>query len=451
MRSSRLDASTGTAPDRLQLSIDLPRACPVLRRCALSRRATHPAFPEPIMRLDDLRIIPRIVEFSPEMVAIRRDIHAHPEIRFEEFRTSDLVAEHLTSYGYTVTRGLGGTGLVGVLKAGSSSRTLGLRADMDALPITEVNTFGHVSTVVGKMHACGHDGHTTMLLAAARYLAETKRFDGTLNMIFQPAEEGGGGAKKMIEDGLFERFPCDAVYGVHNWPGLAVGQFGVRPGPMMASSNEFELVVRGKGAHAAMPHLGVDSVMVAVQIAQALQMLISREKKPIDTAVLSITQIHAGEAINVIPNTATMQGTVRTFTTPMLDQIEDGMKRIATQIAAAFNAEIDFKFKRNYPPTVNHAEQAEFAASVLDGIIGPDNVLRDQEPTMGAEDFSFMLLERPGAYLFIGNGDGAHRDDGHGMGPCMLHNPSYDFNDELIPLGATFFVRLTETALSVAG
>ncbi len=401
------------------------------------------------MRLDDLRIIPRIVEYTPEMVAIRRDIHANPEIRFEEFRTSDLVARHLESYGYTVTRGLGGTGLVGVLKTGSSTRTLGLRADMDALPITEANTFDHVSTTAGKMHACGHDGHTTMLLAAARYLAETKRFDGTLNLIFQPAEEGGGGAKKMIEDGLFERFPCDAVYGVHNWPGIAVGRFGVRPGPMMASSNEFELVVRGKGAHAAMPHLGVDSVMVAVQIAQALQLLVSREKNPIDTAVLSITQIHAGEAINVIPDTATMQGTVRTFTTPLLDQIEEGMERIASQVAAAFNAWIDFTFKRNYPPTVNHAEQAEFAARVLDGIVGPENVLRDHEPTMGAEDFSFMLLERPGAYLFIGNGDGTHREHGHGMGPCMLHNPSYDFNDELIPLGATFFVRLTEAALSV--
>ncbi|CAN5308531.1 M20 aminoacylase family protein [soil metagenome] len=402
------------------------------------------------MRLDDLRIIPRIVEFTPDMVAIRRDIHAHPEIRFEEFRTSDLVAKTLESYGYAVARGLGGTGLVGTLKAGSSTRTLGLRADMDALPITEKNTFPHVSRTVGKMHACGHDGHTTMLLAAARYLAETRNFDGTLNVIFQPAEEGGAGAARTMDEGLFERFPCDAIYGVHNWPGIPVGTFGVRPGPMMASSNEFELVVRGKGAHAAMPHLGVDSVMVAVQIAQSLQMLISREKKPIDTAVLSITQINAGEAINVIPNTATMKGTVRTFTTEVLDQIESGMARIATSVAAAFNAEVDFEFKRNYPPTVNHPEQAEFAAKVLDTIVGPQNVRRDQEPTMGAEDFSFMLLKRPGAYLFIGNGDGAHRDEGHGMGPCMLHNPSYDFNDELIPLGATFFVKLTETWLTGA-
>jgi hippurate hydrolase len=400
------------------------------------------------MRLDDLRIIPRLVEFSPDMVAIRRDIHAHPELRFEEHRTSDLVAKLLESWGYVVTRGLGGTGLVGQMKLGTSSRTLGIRADMDALPITEFNTFGHVSTTPGKMHACGHDGHTTILLAAARYLAETRSFDGTLNLIFQPAEEGGAGAQRMMDDGLFTRFPCDAIYGVHNWPGLPVGKFGVRPGPMMASSNEFELVVRGKGAHAAMPHLGVDSVMVAVQIAQALQILISREKKPIDTAVLSITQINAGEAINVIPQSATMKGTVRTFSVDVLDQIEEGMKRIATSIAEAFNAEIDFEFKRNYPPTVNHPEQAEFAAKVLDSIVGPQNVARDQEPTMGAEDFSFMLLERPGAYLFIGNGDGDHRDHGHGMGPCMLHNPSYDFNDELIPLGATFWVKLTETWLA---
>jgi hippurate hydrolase len=400
------------------------------------------------MKLDDLKIIPRLIELAPAMLAIRRDIHAHPELRFEEQRTSDLVAEQLLQWGYGVTRGLGKTGVVGTLKCGQSSdgieRSIGLRADMDALPITEGNTFAHASRHKGKMHACGHDGHTAMLLAAARHLAETRNFHGTLHVIFQPAEEGGAGAKAMIQDGLFERFHCDAVFGMHNWPGMPVGSFGVRAGPMMASSNEFEIVVHGKGAHAAMPNLGIDPVMVACQIAQGFQLLISREKNPIDTAVLSITQINAGEAINVIPDCATMKGTVRTFTLDVLDQIEAGMQRVAKSVAAAFNADVEFEFIRNYPPTVNHAAETEFAARVMDTIVGADNVDRNREPTMGAEDFSFMLLERPGSYVFIGNGEGAHREAGHGLGPCMLHNPSYDFNDELIPLGATFWVKLVE-------
>jgi hippurate hydrolase len=404
------------------------------------------------MKLDDLKILPRLVELAPEMLAIRRDIHAHPELRFEEQRTSDLVARWLADWGYGVTRGLGKTGVVGTLKCGdhkhAAERSIGLRADMDALPITEGNTFPHASRNHGKMHACGHDGHTAMLLAAARHLAETRSFTGTLHVIFQPAEEGGAGAKAMIADGLFERFHCDAVFGMHNWPGMAVGTFGVRAGPMMASSNEFRIVVHGKGAHAAMPNLGIDPVMVACQIAQGLQLLISREKNPIDTAVLSITQINAGEAINVIPDTAEMKGTVRTFTLEVLDQIEAGMQRVAMSVAAAFNAEVEFEFVRNYPPTVNHAEETEFAARVMDDIVGANNVDRNREPTMGAEDFSFMLLERPGSYVFIGNGEGAHRVAGHGMGPCMLHNPSYDFNDELIPLGATFWVKLTEAWLA---
>ena len=396
----------------------------------------------------EMRLIPRLVEIAPEIQKIRRDIHAHPELRFEEQRTAAIVAELLEAWGYNVTRGLGVTGVVGTLRAGTAARTIGLRADMDALPLTELNTFAHASQHTGKMHACGHDGHTAMLLAAAQYLAETRDFDGTVHVIFQPAEEGGAGAKRMIDDGLFERFPCDAVFGMHNWPGMPVGTFGVRPGPMMASSNEFDITITGKGAHAAMPHLGIDPVMVACQIAQGLQLLISREKKPIETAVISITQIHAGDAYNIIPNEAVLRGTVRTFTLDVLDQVEAGMKRVSETIGAAFNAQVDFHFHRNYPPTVNHPEETEFAAHVMDSIVGAERVVRDREPTMGAEDFSFMLLERPGAYVFIGNGEGQHRAAGHGLGPCMLHNPSYDFNDALIPLGGTFWVRLTQAWLA---
>lgn len=397
-----------------------------------------------------MKLIERIQQFTPELQAIRRDLHAHPELRFEEHRTSERVAHLLKHWGIEVHRGLGGTGVVGRIKNGTSPRCVGLRADMDALPLQEHNTFAHTSKHHGKMHACGHDGHTAMLLAAARYLAETRQFDGTVHLIFQPAEEGGAGAQRMIDDGLFEQFPCDAVFGLHNWPGMAVGSFGVRPGAMMASSNEFEIVITGKGAHAAMPHLGVDPIMVACQIAQGLQLLISREKKPVEPAVISVTQIHAGDAYNVIPNEATLRGTVRTFSLEALDQLQGGMQRVAENIAAAFNASIQFHFQRNYPPTINHAHETEFAARVMEEIVGADQVVRDREPTMGAEDFAFMLQVRPGCYAFIGNGEGDHRALGHGAEPCMLHNPSYDFNDALIPLGATYWVRLTEKFLATA-
>ncbi|MGH6644953.1 MAG: M20 aminoacylase family protein, partial [Bradyrhizobium sp.] len=365
--------------------------------------------------------------------------HAHPELCFEENRTSDLVAASLAAWGIEVTRGLGKTGVVGTIRNGTSKRAIGLRADMDALPIQEGNSFAHRSQHAGKMHACGHDGHVAMLLAASKYLAEFKPFDGTVNLIYQPAEEGGGGAKKMIDDGLFTRFPCDAVYGMHNWPSAKVGEFGIAPGPMMASSNEFDIVVRGKGAHAAMPHLGVDPVLVAVQIVNGLQAIITRVKKPIDSAVVSVTMIHAGDTTNVIPESARIGGTVRTFSDTVTRLVEEQMTRIAQGTAAAHGCEASVKFHWNYPPTVNHAAEAEFAASVLDDVVGAANVKRDQEPTMGAEDFAYMLKAKPGAYIFIGNGDGGHRLAGHGMGPCMLHNPSYDFNDELIPLGATFW------------
>ena len=395
-----------------------------------------------------MQLIDRVVQFRTEIEQIRRDIHAHPELRFEETRTSDIVAQKLSEWGLEVTRGLGGTGVVGTLRHGKSKRAVGLRADMDALPIQETNEFAHRSTHAGKMHACGHDGHMAMLLAAAKYLAEAKSLDGTVHFIFQPAEEGGAGAQRMIDDGLFERFPCDAVFGMHNWPGLKVGQFGVTGGPAMASSNEFEIKVIGKGAHAAMPHLGIDPVFIAVQIVNGLQGIITRVKKPIDSAVLSVTMIQAGEATNVIPESAKISGTVRTFSDDVTALVESEMKRIVEMTCAAHGADAKFDFHRNYPPTVNDVREAEFAATVMDDIVGADNVVRNIEPTMGAEDFAFMLKAKAGAYVFIGNGDGTHRASGHGLGPCMLHNPSYDFNDELIPLGATYWVRLAQNFLA---
>lgn len=386
---------------------------------------------------------------------IRRDIHAHPELKFEEHRTAEIVAGELRSYGLDeVHCGIGKTGVVGVLhgtlSAGQAKRRyIGFRADMDALPMTEFNTFEHASKHRGKMHACGHDGHTAMLLAGAKALASSRDFAGSVAFIFQPAEEGGGGAKAMMDDGLFERFPCEAVFAIHNWPGLRVGEFGLNPGPMMASSNEFEISLHGKGAHAAMPHLGVDPVLIASHLIQAFQSLVSRETKPIDAAVLSVTQINAGEATNVIPDTCVMKGTVRTFSTAALDVIEAGMRRICEQLPLAFNAHAQFSFSRNYPPTVNDPKQAAFAGQVAAEIVGAGMVQHHVEPTMGAEDFAYMLLEKPGAYIFLGNGDatGLHRATGHGLGPCTLHNPSYDFNDDLIPIGAAFWDRLAKRYL----
>jgi hippurate hydrolase len=394
-----------------------------------------------------MKLVEPIIAFQSELQQIRRDLHAHPELCYEEQRTSDVVAAKLTEWGIPVVRGLGLTGVVGIIKNGTSERAIGLRADMDALPMQEINTFAHASRHPGKMHACGHDGHTSMLLGAARHLAEHRNFDGTVYLIFQPAEEGGAGARRMIQDGLFERCPMDAVYGMHNWPGMAVGSFGVTEGPMMASSNEFHVTVRGKGAHAAQPHKGVDPIMVAIQIAQAWQTIITRNKSPLDTAVLSITQIHAGSATNVIPDDASLVGTVRTFTTEVLDLIEKRMQALAENIAAGFDAEVDFSFKRNYPPLVNHARETQFAVEVMKAVAGADQVDDQIEPTMGAEDFAFFLQEKPGCYIFIGNGEGEHRDGGHGLGPCVLHNGSYDFNDNLLPIGASFWVHLAEAAL----
>ncbi|HOB67426.1 M20 aminoacylase family protein, partial [Ottowia sp.] len=328
---------------------------------------------------------------------------------------------------------------------------IGLRADMDALPMTEFNTFQHASTHKGKMHACGHDGHTAMLLAAALHFSKHRNFDGTVYLIFQPAEEGGGGAREMIKDGLFERFPMEAVFGMHNWPGMDVGQFAVSPGPVMASSNEFRITITGKGGHAALPHNGIDPVPIACQIVQGFQTILTRNKKPVDGGVISVTMIHAGEATNVIPDSCEIQGTVRTFTFEVLDLIERRMQEIAEGLSAAFGAQCAFEFRRNYPPTINTPYEADFARRVMADIVGEGNALA-QEPTMGAEDFSYMLLEKPGAYCFIANGDGAHRGryegGGHDAGPCTLHNPHYDFNDDLIPLGGTYWVRLAEAWLA---
>ena len=393
-----------------------------------------------------MKLIDSIVAQAEEMVALRRDLHAHPELCFEEVHTADLVAKKLTEWGIPVHRGLGRTGVVGIIKNGTSARAIGLRADMDALPLQECNTFRHASQHPGRMHACGHDGHTAMLLAAAQHLANHRHFDGTVVLIFQPAEEGGGGAREMMKDGLFDKFPVEAVFGMHNWPGSAVGKFAVSPGPVMASSNEFKITIHGKGGHAALPHDGLDPVPVACQMVQAFQTIISRNKKPIDAGVISVTMIHAGEATNVIPDCCELQGTVRTFTLEVLDLIEQRMQQIAEHTCAAFDMRCEFEFVRNYPPTINSAREAAFARQVMASIVGEENV-QVQEPTMGAEDFSYMLQAKPGCYSFIMNGDGAHRNLGHGDGPCMLHNASYDFNDALIPLGATYWVRLAEAWL----
>ncbi|MGB4060108.1 MAG: M20 aminoacylase family protein [Burkholderiaceae bacterium] len=401
-----------------------------------------------------MTVIDTIAQRAPELTAVRRDIHAHPELCFQEVRTADLVAAKLTEWGIPVHRGLGTTGVVGIVKGrdgGASGRSVGLRADMDALPMTELNTFAHASQHPGKMHACGHDGHVAMLLAAAQHLAQHRDFDGTAYLIFQPAEEGGGGAREMVKDGLFDLFPMDAVYGMHNWPGLPVGTFAVSPGPVMASSNEFHITIRGKGSHAALPHNGIDPVPVACQMVQAFQTIITRNKKPVDAGVISVTMIHTGEATNVVPDSCVIQGTVRTFSIEVLDMIEQRMRDIATHTCAAFGATCEFAFKRNYPPTINHPAEAALARRVMESLVGAPQVLV-QEPTMGAEDFSFMLQAKPGAYVFIANGDGAHRGGyeggGHDVGPCMLHNPHYDFNDALIPLGASFWVKLVQAQLA---
>ena len=382
----------------------------------------------------------RIAALHPEMTAWRRDLHAHPELGFEETRTADFVARQLEAFDFDeVHRGVGRTGVVGVLRSGASPRTVGLRADMDALPIEEANTFEHRSRNERRMHACGHDGHTAMLLGAARYLAETRQFDGTAHFVFQPAEEGRGGAKAMIADGLFRRFPCESIFGMHNRPHLAVGSFAVRSGPMMAGGAFFDVDITGIGAHGARPEAGVDPVMVAVQIASTLQTIVSRNVPPVETAVLSITQIHAGDAYNVIPQTARLSGTVRAFSSAVMQLIERNLRRIAESVAQGMGAKASVDFRLEFAPLVNDAAQAEFAAGVCSELVGAENVQRNPAPIMGSEDFSFMLEQVPGCFINIGNGDTP--------GGCELHNPHYDFNDAALPLGAAFFARVVERKL----
>ena len=397
-----------------------------------------------------MRLLPEALEAAAELVALRRDLHAHPELGFEEHRTADIVAARLAGWGVEVHRGMAVTAVIGVIHGrdgGACGRAVGLRADMDALPVQERNHFAHASRHEGKMHACGHDGHTAMLLAAAQQLASRRDFDGSVILIFQPAEEGRGGAVAMLREGLFERFPMEAVFGMHNWPGIPVGSFAVGAGPKMASASTFKVVVRGRGSHAALPHLGIDPVPVACQLVLCLQTIVSRNLKPTDAAVLSVTMIHAGEATNVVPDSCTLEGTVRTFSMEALDIIEARLRVAAEHSCAALGASCEFEFTRRAVALVNHANESLFAEAVLREMVGPERVL-PQEPAMPSEDFAFMLQAKAGCYVFIGNGEGAHRAGGHGEGPCMLHNPSYDFNDELIPLGASYWVRLARAWLA---
>jgi hippurate hydrolase len=388
-----------------------------------------------------------LAQWLPEMTQIRRDLHAWPELAFQETRTADTVARLLESWGIATRRGLGDTGVVGRIDGTRPGRSVGLRADMDALPVTEANTFAHASRNPGAMHACGHDGHTAMLLTAARYLAQARDFAGTVHVIFQPAEEAGGGARRMIQDGLFEDFPMDAVFGMHNWPGMPAGSFGLTDGPIMASSSTFEITVRGRGAHGAMPHLGVDPVVAAAQLILGYQTILTRDQDPLEAGVISVTQMRAGSADNVIPDSAVLRGTVRTLTPQALDLIESRMRELTTHLSQALRCESDFDFYREYPATLNHTAETELCARVLTDLVGADRVDTRVRPSMGAEDFSFMLQERPGCYVWIGNGMGDHRADGHGQGPCMLHTGSYDFNDALIPLGAAYWVSLARRYL----
>jgi hippurate hydrolase len=388
--------------------------------------------------------IERIRAYHNELIEVRRDIHAHPELAFEESRTSSLVAEHLKKWGIETHVGLAKTGVVGVINGKKNSgKSIALRADMDCLPMHEQNSFDHKSKSEGRMHACGHDGHTTMLLGAARYLAETRNFDGTAYLIFQPAEEGGGGGEVMVKEGLFERFPANEVYALHNWPGLPPGQMAVRAGPVMAATDEVQITLRGRGGHGAMPHLVVDPVVAAAQVISALQTIASRNVNPVDAVVVSICSMQTSQlgAFNVIPDFVRLVGTVRTFRHDTRDLAEQRVKQICSKIAEALGASAEIDYRRGYPATINSAREAQFAARVGERLFGRGNVFTEHEPTMGGEDFSYMLQARPGAYVFLGQGGAA--------GGCFLHNPNYDFNDEVIPLGAGYLAALVEESLPI--
>lgn len=387
-------------------------------------------------------VINRIADFHPEMTEWRREMHRHPETAFEEEWTSRYVAERLESFGLEVHRGIAKTGVVAVLKGQSDSgRAIGLRADMDALDILEANDVPYRSTTPGKMHACGHDGHTAMLLGAAKYMSETRNFDGTVYFIFQPAEENEGGGRVMVEEGLFERFPVEAIYGLHNRPGLEVGKIQMRSGPMMAGFDIFEIVIEGYGTHAARPHQGIDPIVVQAQIVNALQTIPSRTLDPIESVVLSITQVHGGDTWNVIPQKVVLRGTVRAFKTEVQDKTEATMRRLCANIAAAYDASVEVRYERRYPPTVNDPAHVERCAAVAAEVVGEENVNTDAPQVMGSEDFSFMLNEKPGCYINIGNGAFGE------AGGTVVHNPRYDFNDDALPYGATFWSKLVERTL----
>ena len=380
--------------------------------------------------------------FLNDLVAIRHDLHAHPELAFHEVRTSDLVARELAAYGLEVHRGLAKTGVVGILRRGSGGRSIGLRADMDALPVHEKNDFRHGSTQHGRMHACGHDGHTTLLLGAARYLAENRDrldFEGTVHFIFQPAEESEGGARVMIDDGLFRQFPMDAVFALHNWPGIPVGEMAVSPGPVMAGTCALEITVNGHGCHAAMPNLGVDTMVVASHLVVALQTVVSRNIHPCEAAVVSVTQIHGGDAINVIPDDAMLRGTIRSFKPEVQEAVERAVERVCAGIASSFGAQIRAAFDHRYPPTVNSPAEAEHCLHAARTVFGENRVRRHELPSMGAEDFAYMLREKPGGLVWLGNGAGTSS--------CSLHSPYYDFNDAALPYGVSYWVRLVERLL----
>jgi amidohydrolase len=389
--------------------------------------------------------VDRIRSYHAELKAVRHDIHAHPELAFGENRTSSLVAEKLAGWGVEVHRGMAKTGVVGIVrgKNNNSGRGVGLRADMDCLPMQETGTVPYRSRHDGRMHACGHDGHTTMLLGAARYLAETRNFDGTAYLIFQPAEESGGGGQMMVKEGLFEKFPANEIYALHNWPGLPPGKIAVGTGAMMAATDEVQITVRGKGGHGAMPNLVIDPVVASAHVITALQTIASRNVDPLDSVVVSICSMQTSQvgAFNVIPDFVKLVGTVRSFRAETRDLAERRVRDIVSKVADALGGSAEISFARGYPATVNSAREAAFAAGVGERIFGKGNVVTDPTPTMGGEDFSYMLLERPGAYVFLGQGGGP--------GGCFLHNPNFDFNDEVIPLGAGYLAALVEQSLPI--
>ncbi len=386
-------------------------------------------------------IINRIADYKSELTAWRRHLHMHPELAYEEVETAAFVAATLREVGCDeVHERIGKTGVVGVIRAGTSDRRIGLRADMDALPIQEATGAPHASKHPGKMHACGHDGHTAMLLGAAKYLAETRNFDGTVYLVFQPAEEGRAGAKAMMEDGLFERFPVADIYGLHNWPAIPAGTFAMCEGPAMAASDEFRITVKGRGCHAAMPHLGLDPVVVTAQIVLGLQCIVSRETDPLDNAVLSVTQIHTGHTFNVVPEEALIVGTVRSFKPETRDRVQARLAEVASGIARSFGLEATVQYRRGYPPTVNHVREAAIGAAAAALVVGDDKVDRNPDPVMGAEDFAFMLEAVPGSYIWMGTGEGGN--------PALLHSQHYDFNDEALPLGVSYWAKLVETRLA---